>query len=119
MKKLHLFLMFSLTLIAIVGAIFGPRLMRKFSATEKKDHPGFIVSVENPGGKETIIDATDFPDRRKFVFIKNGQEVATRKEADTIIPITRIDVFKGPDNSVLEIHEQGPEGQSLRRTYSR
>ncbi len=119
MKKLHLFLMFTLALLAIAGAILGPRLIRKFTAPEKKDHPGFIVSVENPGGKETIVDATDFPDRRKFVFIKDGQEVATKEEADTIIPITRIDIFKGPDNSILEIHEQGPEGQSLRRTYSK
>ncbi len=83
----------------------------------KKDHPGTILTVENPGGKETVQNAEDVPLRHRFVFLKDGKEVATREEAQTVIPIVRVDVFKGPDGAILEIHEQGANGQSLRRTY--
>ena len=117
MKKIHLILMLALALLAVVAAIFGPRIVRKFMGASAKAHPGTILQIENPGGKETIIDAEGMPDRRKFVFLKDGHEVVSAKEADVIIPIVRIDVFKGPDNSIIEIHEQGPNGQSLRRTY--
>ena len=119
MKKLHLILMLTLAFVAVLAAIFGPRIVRKYMGASAKAHPGTIIQVENPGGKETIIDAEGMPDRRKFVFLKDGHGVETAKEADTIIPIVRIDIFKGPDNSILEIHEQGPNGQSLRRTYSK
>ena len=111
--------MLALALIAMIAAIFGPRIVRKYMGAEAKAHPGTILKVENPGGKETIVDVEGMPDRRKFVFLKDGHEVGTAKEAETIIPIVRIDIFKGPDNSILEIHEQGPNGQSLRRIYGK
>ncbi len=115
MKKL---IALSVLLILVLGAglIFRRDLLSMLSPGTK-DHPGTILSVENPGGKETIINADEVPLRNKFVFLKDGHEVDTKKEADVTIPIVRVDVFKGPDGSVLEIHEQGPNGQSLRRTY--
>ncbi len=83
---------------------------------KKKEHPGTILTVEYPGGKESVKNFEDVPLRNRFVFLKNGHEVPTREEAEKIIPIVRVDIFRGPDGSILEMHEQGSQGQSLRRT---
>lgn len=98
--------------------IFGPRLMGKFFGDKgERRHPGTILVVETPSGKQYEEKADEKPLNHQWVFLKDGHEVATPEEADTSIPIIRVDIFKGPDGSVLEIHEQGPNGQSLRRTY--
>ena len=115
MKKL-IALIFVLIVILGAGLVYRRDLLSLLNPGTK-DHPGTILRVENPGGKETVLNADEVPLRNKFVFLKDGHEVSTKKEADTIIPIVRVDVFLGPDKSVLEIHEQGPNGQSLRRTY--
>lgn len=81
-------------------------------------HPGFITSVEYPGGKETKKFVADVPLKHQFVFLKNGQEVDSAKEADTIIPIVRVEAYFSEDRKqIIEIREIGPDGQSLRRTY--
>lgn len=104
----------------MLAMIFGPRLMGKFFGDKGKlRHPGTIVVVENPSGTTYEEAADEKPLNHQWVFLKDGREVASPEEADTIIPIVRVDLFKGPDNSILEIHEQGPNGQSLRRTYGR
>lgn len=81
-------------------------------------HPGFIVSVEWPGGKETKKSIESVPLDHQFVFFKKGREVNFDELADTAVPIVRIEVYFTKDRkSITEIIEKGPDGQSLRRTY--
>lgn len=81
-------------------------------------HPGFIISAEFPGGKETKKTIDGVPLKHQFVFFREGREVASAESADTIIPIVRVEIHFSKDRrEILEINEMGPDGQSLRRTY--
>ena len=81
-------------------------------------HPGFVLSVEQPGGIEKKKLIQDIPLDHQFVFMKNGKEAGILEQADTVIPIVKVEVHFSKDRKkILEINELGPEGQSLRRTY--
>ncbi len=116
MKKLYIALSSFLIVLMIGGVVFRRDIIKLF-AGGKKEHPGKILTVETPSGKESVQDAEDVPLKHRFVFLKDGHEVKTREQAEKIIPIVRVDIFRGPDGSVLEMHEQGPNGESLRRSY--
>ena len=105
-KKTHIALIVLVLGLAVAGVIYGPGLARSVFKTDPHAHPGTILKVDNPGGKEAVIDASSLPDEEKFF------QVGEKR-----VPVIRIDVFKGPDGSILEVHEQGPNGQSLRRSY--
>ncbi len=82
-------------------------------------HPGFILNVEYPGGKETKKSVNGVPLKNQFIFLKDGREVQSIDQADTAIPIVRVEVTYSEDRKkILEINEKGPDGQSLRRTYA-
>lgn len=82
------------------------------------EHPGHIVTIEEPGHIESKKPIKGVPLRHQFVFLKNNKEVASAAEADTVIPIVKVKVFRSEDRKkILEIQEIGPDGQSLRRTY--
>jgi hypothetical protein len=94
---------------------YGPRSVEAKSLPK---HPGIIITIEEPGSLESKKSIADIPLRHQYVFLKDGKEVDSATDADTIIPIVKVKALRSPDRKeILEIQELGPEGQSLSRTY--
>lgn len=105
-KKTHIVLIIIVLALIVSAVIYGPGLARSVFQSDPGAHPGTILRVENPGGKTTEIDASTLTEEEKF-----------RSIGEKKIPLLRVDIFKGPDGRILEVHEQGPNGQTLRRSH--
>jgi hypothetical protein len=104
---------FSLLLIFFISIYAGASMTKKLP-----EHPGYIVTVEEPGGAESKKPIKGIPLNHQYVFLKNGKEVTSQEDADTIIPIVKVKVLRSADRKkIIEIQEIGPDGTSLRRTY--
>ena len=91
---------------------------------KKPQHPGKVVLAEFPANTKREISVDDFPAEKRFVFLKNGFEVAPDK-ADEVVPVVKVDMIPLNDRddmvpkdqaTKVMIKEYGPEGRPLRMT---
>src|SRR5271166_5386527 len=87
--------------------------------------PAYIRNLDTTTGEVTETPSSEVPEGRRFVFLRGGNEVASRELADEVLPVVEVHVVpmdaKGrmvPRERAtrIRIEEFGPGGRLLRWT---